>query len=281
MNIQLELIKEICEQENILLSLHSKGYILRMEKGAKVQHVYGAYWGINNAAADRIACDKCACYALLKNSGIPAVEHELLTNPVIRAGWSNSTWIQALDYYNANNHKVVIKPNQGSSGKDVFYCETISAVEAATQTIFTTNPDAAISPFHKIKTEYRIFYVNGTCPYVYGKRPADSWKHNLSEGATAFELDDNKAATPLPEGSVIEKTRLAQLKNLASRAATAIGINFASIDIIELESNLESSEEFLIMEINSGVQARRLLEQLPHLRDTIKDIFATAIKSMF
>ena len=314
-------MKELCEEAGILLETFSQGYVLRLSKkkvatplcgglgvapplsdgncesnflakkvatplcgglGAapplsdgncesnflvnkKIRHILGSFWDINSAAADRIACDKCACYTLLTANEIPAIQHQLLNNPVIRQGWAKSTWAQALEYFEKHNQKVVVKPNQGSGGIDVFYCDNISCLEATIQKLFAIYPTVAISPFYKITTEYRVFYLNGKCHYIYGKIATNTWKHNLSENAKVIE-----------QNKIQNKELLTKLQNMASNAATTIGINFASIDIAEL-----STGELFIMEINSGVQARRLVEQLPHLHDTIKNIYLSALTQMF
>lgn len=262
MNSQRDFILEICEAEHIAVESLSKNYILRLRKGEIIRTVYGPFWDINNAAADKIACDKCACYAMLNESGVPAIEHQLLSHPIRRFGFTGESgvWTNALNFF--NRHKViVVKPNNGSNGREIHLCNTVQTLELAVQEIFETSPDVAISPFYKIKTEYRVFYLNGECYLIYGKSPSpDDWRHNLSQGATAFEVIGEKQA----------------LENLAKRAANAIGITFASVDIAELEDG-----KIVVMEINSGVQARQMLQQLPHLRDQVKNIYATAIKSMF
>jgi len=269
MNSPRDFVKEICDEEGIALDILSHGYVLRLTKNDTSRQVFGSYWDLNSAAADRIACDKTACYSLLRSSQIPAIPHVLMFNPQRRAGWSGEegTWTRALHYFEANNQKMVVKPNQGTKGESVYYCDSIPALEAAVQAIFMTQPDAALSPYQEIETEYRVFYLNGKCRYAYGKTKGDSWQHNLSQGATAFEISKST-----PE----DKKKLARLENLASRAASCIGINFATIDIAE-----SAEEKLEIMEINSGVQARQLLEQLPHLQDTIKQIYADAINSMW
>jgi len=263
-----DFIKEICLEENIGYKSLSQDYIVRLTKDGTTRHVLWSNWDTNNAAADRIACDKSACYELLNICDVPAIPHIQLLHPFKRQGWTaeKGTWTQALEYFNSHQQKVVLKPNQGTNGRHVYLCNTVQTLEAATHAIFESHPDAAISPFYEIKTEYRVFYVNGDCPLVYGKTPSDdNWRHNLSQGAKAFELDEAG-----------DEKKLAKLKNLANRAAAAISINFATIDIAELKNG-----KLAVMEINSGVQARQLLEQLPHLRPTIKDIYAAAIKSMF
>ena len=270
---QKNIIKEICSEEGITIEGISHDYILNLTKNSKTRHIYGGFWDINNAVADRIACDKSACYAVLNKNNVPAIQHELLNNPLLRKGWlgtvstpSSSVWNQALCFFELFNKRVVLKLNEGTMGQDVYYCDNIPALEAAAHAIFTTQPNAAISPYYEIKTEYRVFYVNGECPFAYGKTPdyTKSWQHNLAQGAKASEIPENK------------KEFINELKTLANQASKAIGINFATVDIAELKTG-----ELLIMEINSGVQSRYLLEQLPHLKETIKEIYSTAIKSMF
>ena len=263
MNIRNQLINEICKEQGIKIEYLSADYLLRFTKGSQVRHVFGPYWDINSAAADRLACDKNGCYTMLNIAGVPAIEHEIIYNPL---RWSYliddaGTMSKAIAYFEANGKKVVVKPNQGAQGKDVYYCDNLLAMEQAMQTIFATEPDIALCPYYEIYTEYRVFYLNGRAHYFYGKTKGDDWKHNLSQGAKAFEVNDKKLQ--------------AKLEALAIQAAQSININFATIDIASLENNA-----LAIMEINSGVQAQRLLEQLPHRRNTIKAIYAEAIGAM-
>ncbi|MCL2839710.1 MAG: ATP-grasp domain-containing protein [Defluviitaleaceae bacterium] len=262
-------IKEICAEEGYHFEGLSQGYVLCITKDGISRHIFGPYWDLNSAAADRIACDKTACSTLLQNNNIPAIEHALLYNPLFLGEWADEEGVlsRALRYFEKHNRKLVIKPNKGTKGEDVYYCDTIHGLECAIQSIFKIHPDAALSPYVEIKTEYRVFYLNGKSHFAYGKKKGKSWQHNLSQGATAFEI---------PPNSEQNKKRLADLENLADRAAKCIGINFATIDIAE-----STSGERAIMEINSGIQARLLVDQHPHLRHTVKKIYSAAIKAMF
>ena len=257
MNSQSDFVREICNELNILCESLSSGYVMRLTKGDFSRRIFGSYWDINSAASDRIACDKTASYALLEKSGIPAIKHELIYNPLRRPEYTRkdgelSHAAQFLSKYK----KVVIKPNQGTKGQDIFFCQTMSELEAAAAAIFLNHPDAALSPYREIKNEYRVFYINGSCRFVYGKAKGQTWQHNLSQGALAFEIPHDECA---------------KLTDLAIKAAKCIGITFATIDIAE------SADELAVMEINSGVQAKQLLEQLPHLRPIIKEIYKEAI----
>jgi len=258
------LINEICAENDITVDYLSGDYILRLAKGGHNRHIFGPYWDINSAAADRLACDKAGCYTMLHHAGIPAIEHIIMYNPL---RWSyllddDGMMKKALEYFEANNRKVVVKPNKGAQGKDVCLCETPFAMETAIQRVFVSEPDIALSPYHEIATEYRVFYLNGNVHYIYGKTKGDDWRHNLAQGATAFEVED--------------KGLYAELAKLAIQAAKCINISFATVDIVTLENG-----RLAVMEINAGVQVQILLEQMPHLRGKIKDMYTAAIASMF
>lgn len=247
-----DFVAEICAEEALSLDFLSRGYVLRLTKNGVSKNIFGSYWDINSAASDRIACDKTACFLLLSREKIPAVAHELLSSRI-------DTWARAKKFFNTHK-KVVLKPNQGTKGQDIFLCGTWDELKSAAHAVFAKHNDAALSPYIEIENEYRVFFLNGECKFCYGKSKGDSWMHNLSQGARAFECAGDCDA----------------IKNLAVRAADCIGIKFATIDIAAFPDG-----EHAVMEINSGVQARQLLEQLPHLRPVIKGIYAEAVRCMF
>jgi len=264
MNIRNDILNEICKERGIQIEYLCQKYILRLTKGDITRHIFGPYWDINSAAADRLACDKAACYAVLASCQVPAIEHKLFFNPLHRAYLldDEGNMPNALAYFDSIGAKAVAKPNLGAQGRDVYYCASPKSLEHAMHTIFLSEPDVAICPYHEIYIEYRVFYLHGKAIYIYGKMKGETWKHNLSQGAKAFEVSDT---------SIKEK-----LAKLAVKGAKAIDINFATIDIASLENN-----KLAILEINSGVQAQHLLEQLPERRITIKGIYDEAIRAMF
>ena len=263
MTIRNELINEICAERNIKVEYLSKDYILQLTKDNQSRHIFGPYWGINSATADRLACDKAGCYTILNLCQVPAIEHIIMYNP-IRWGYlldNDGTMINALAYLEKHGH-VVVKPNCGAQGRDVCFCKTPLELEQAMHKIFLTEPDIALCPYYEIHTEYRVFFLNGHVHYIYGKVKGENGKHNLSLGARAFELNDKELQVRLAE--------------LAIQAANSININFATIDIAALDNN-----DLAVLEINSGVQAQILLEQMPHLRGIIKAMYAEAVEGMF
>ncbi|MCL2357179.1 MAG: ATP-grasp domain-containing protein [Defluviitaleaceae bacterium] len=257
MNNQSNFVKEICAEQGISLNFLSQGYVMRLFKNGRARHIFGSYWDINSAAADRIACDKTACFLLLERAGISAVPHELFSA-------RDGDFTRAAKFLDKHK-KVIIKPNTGTQGMDIFLCKTQKRLEVAAAAIFEKYSDAALSPFMEIEHEYRVFFLSGQARFIYGKARGDSWQHNLSQGAKAFIA-----------GAAKPETDLSAIEALALRAADCIGINFATIDIAALKNG-----GLAVMEINSGVQARLLLEQLPHLRPIIKEIYTDALREMF
>jgi hypothetical protein len=164
----------------------------------------------------------------------------------------------------------------------------------------------AVCPFYEIENEFRVVVLDGKVKLVYrkkipfilgdgistlrqllvvylkediecpvsfnipdedylkvlnsGKKYYLNWKHNLGKGANP-EIVQNE--------ELIER-----LSDLALRAAQAVNVHFASIDIIE------TNNQYLVLEINSGV----MMEHFSQVNDSnyqiAKRIYKEAIESM-
>ena len=88
------------------------------------------------------------------------------------------------------------------------------------------------------------------------------WKHNLSNGSVAKNIEDKKL-----------KERVV---NLAKKVSKQINLKFGSVDIIETDNN-----ELLVLELNSGVMTENYLTQNPDKYEFIKDIYSDAVDEMF
>lgn len=95
-----------------------------------------------------------------------------------------------------------------------------------------------------------------------GQKIILNWKFNLTQGASC---------------QIIEKSDLySKLCNLAIKSANAIGISFATIDIIE-----EENGNLSVLEINSGVAMDQFIQQVPSGKNIATNIYEKAILSMF
>ena len=67
-----------------------------------------------------------------------------------------------------------------------------------------------------------------------------------------------------------------KLINLANRVCNEINLKFGSIDIIETTSN-----ELLVLEVNSGVMLENYIRLNPSEYNYAKNIYKSAIKELF
>lgn len=304
-----KLVKEICEEQNIEVEEMSYGYILKLKRDDQEHHIIGYKFELNSQVAGAIAKDKYGTYVVLKNKNIPVVEYNLLFNEEVRQNYCIKTSLEkAKEYFYKNNEKIVIKPNSGHEGIDVYFCDKEEKIEPILQHIFKQNSNLVLCPYYNIKKEYRTIYLNGKCMITYGKNipyiigdgksnvkkllekeqnkefdkirkehlkdidltyiPKENekvevfWKHNLSGGAIPQVLEDGEFKT--------------RIQDIVSQTAKTLGINFASIDVIETTTG-----ELYLLEVNSGVFMKNFIEKHPEGRRIAKDIYGLAIKEIF
>jgi glutathione synthase/RimK-type ligase-like ATP-grasp enzyme len=104
----------------------------------------------------------------------------------------------------------------------------------------------------------RVVLIDDTPLVVYAKQRGADWRHNLDLGARPVLL---------PSGD----TRNACVA-LAIRAARAIGIRFASVDIVRVANGRK------VLEINSGVMMEALGEHHPEL---VQAAYTAALDKLF
>ena len=260
-----ELVKEICVEKNIDYKILSKDWIMKLERDNKISYIVGSRFSINSVTAASIASDKYATYDVLKNANLPIIDHKMIFNPKFRKGCVSdfNSKKEIKDYINScKNKKIVLKANDGSCGRDVYLCKSVREVNKNMKKIFSRKASASICPFYEIDTEYRVICLDGECKLIYGKKNSDeNWKHNLSQGASVIEVDDESLK--------------AKLKEIALKATNEIGLRFASVDIIRLVTG-----ELLIIEVNSGVTINKYTEFVSNGREIAKKIYGEAIEKM-
>jgi glutathione synthase/RimK-type ligase-like ATP-grasp enzyme len=153
---------------------------------------------------------------------------------------------------------IVVKPNEGTSGKLVFKVASEGELDRAAHEIFASHLSLAISPWVDIADEVRVVLVDDTPLAVYAKERGTDWRHNLELGARPALL---------PAGA----TRDACVA-LAIKAAQAIGIRFASVDLVHVAG------DWKVLEINSGVMMEALGRHHPEL---VQAAYTTALDRLF
>lgn len=306
----VRILDEIAEKHHLKINKISYDWIIQLIKGDKHKFVFAYYFEINSSTSQMIADDKSATSELLMLSNIPVVEHKLFLSPNMEKYVSSSgNSHKIIDYFNENNHKIVCKPNIGTGGNNVFKCESLLELEKNIQNLFIRHRSICLSPYIEVKKEYRAILLDGNIelfyakeiPYVIGNGILSvndlvkkKYKTNYiafvssleKTGENAGKILDNKQVLKLHWKSnlgkgaypiIIEERseKYTQIMQLAKRAANAINIRFASVDIIETEKN-----ELLVLEINAGVMIEHFLKRLPKQYSKVKSVYEKAVLKM-
>jgi glutathione synthase/RimK-type ligase-like ATP-grasp enzyme len=282
--IFVDAISRYCARRGIAVEVRSNGWLIVMQKGPQRRLAFGYDIGLNSAVARAIANDKAATADILALSDIPCVPHALFLNPRLHQHIpATGSWEAMLDLLKRHPLGIVVKPNEGTSGRSVFLVTSPPKLELAVQDVFASHAGLAISPYVDIEDEVRVVLLDEAPLVVYRKsRPSvvGDGKRSLLELALA--------ATPAEQRAIVlpglvrdrDKTELdaivpagqsrvlnwrhnldagsrpalleegdfgASCVRLAVRAADAIGLRFGSIDVIRTDGGLK------ILEINSGV----------------------------
>jgi glutathione synthase/RimK-type ligase-like ATP-grasp enzyme len=230
-----------------------------MQRGECRHLAFGYDIGLNSAIAHRIANDKSATAEVLDHADIACIPHALFLSPKLGehapAGGAREARLALLQ---AHPRGLVAKPNEGTSGRFVFKATNEAELDHATSEIFAAHLSLAISPFVEIEEEVRVILLDGEVQVVYSKERISDWRHNLDFGARPILLEQGK-----PREACIA---------MAVQAAHAIGIRFASIDIVRVAGRWQ------VLEINSGVMMEVLGRHHPEL---VYATYAAALDKVF
>src|SRR4051812_39593427 len=163
-------VQKYCTDNGITVETRSQGWLMVMRKGPKRHLTYGYDVGLNSAVTHRVANDKAVTAELLEMNGIACVSHAFFPSPALSEYVPpDGTWDAMLGHLAQNPDGIVVKPNEGTSGKLVFKVFDRPALERAVSEIFSLNLNLAISPYLEIKNEVRVILVDDLPLIVYSK----------------------------------------------------------------------------------------------------------------
>ena len=305
-----EMIKEIAKELNIKCTFFSKDWCILLEKGDKSRIISGFKFDLNHQGPSLVADDKYALYELLRMKNVPIIEHQILYSDKNKNDYAlDSKGIKkACEYFQSHNKNIVIKPNDGTSGIDIYHVESEEDLIDAYSHLFPKYFSVSMCPYYQILNEYRTIFLDGNIELFYQKqRPivigdgVKSVKELLIEFNSSYfsqqsNMDDlNIDLEYIPEkgemvecgwqfnlskGSIVNINVAADVKEkvtaLAKKAYEASTLKFCSVDIIETYNH-----EFLVMEINSGVVIKKFVELVPKGYEIAKKVYKDAIMKMF
>ncbi|QOZ72794.1 ATP-grasp domain-containing protein [Bradyrhizobium arachidis] len=244
--IFVQAIRRYCADHGIAVDVRSGGWLIAMRRGEMRRFAFGYDIGLNSAIAHRLANDKSATAEALTLAGVPSIPHHLFLNPKLGKTIVGATWREEmLGLLRDHPQGVVVKPNEGTSGRSVFKVTSETELDHAAGEVFSMSAGLVISPYVAIEDEVRVILLGDVPRIVYSKQRGADWRHNLDAGAKPVLLEDGEV-------------RAACVK-LAIDAASAIGITFASIDVVRDDG------AWRVLEINSGVMMEALGKLHPEL----------------
>jgi glutathione synthase/RimK-type ligase-like ATP-grasp enzyme len=257
--IFVDAITKYCTAHGIACEVKSQGWLIVMERGGTRRFALGYDLGLNSAISHRVASDKAATSDILAMSDIPHIAHTQLSNPALRDYTPASGLDEAMRaLLRQHAQGVVVKPNEGTSGRLVFKVTNQAELDHAAREIFACHLSLAISPYVEISEEVRVVLIDDAPLAVYAKQRGADWRHNLDLGAQPVLLEPGE----MRDACVA----------LAISAAQAIGIRFSSVDIVRTEG------EWKVLEINSGVMMETLGRHHPEL---VHAAYTAALDKLF
>ncbi len=300
------IIKEICAELGITMHIVSKNWITILEKDGKTRFLAGQKFDLNPHGLGIIMDDKYAMYEVLSKKNIPVIEHRILFSEDNQDDYAKNDNIYSIveNYFKENSNNIVIKPNNGLCGLDVYHITNESDILPCLNQVFIKNSSISICPFYFIKAEYRLIALENECVLMYGKkRPivAGDGKRTIRELLLELnpyyfkdKLEDdfyNKVLEMnefyeyswkfnLSNGAIpfeVEDENMKErLMEMFQKITKEIHLNFCSVDIIETDDG-----NLLVMELNSSVSFRKYCYFRKDGKELAKRIYKKAIQILF
>lgn len=288
--------RTLAERHGWTMSTSGADWLVRLTDGAGHRvGIYGYSFDLNPAAVALICDDKVATAQLLSTAGVAAVPHELVIAPEFGRWVGQSSVGRRTDQLTELfGWPLVVKPNDGTGGADVYRAADRGAVEVALGGILTRHRGAALGPWREVTAEHRVLVVDGATPLIYRKdRPsvtgdgAAAVVELVSRAVVAdrigpdivrdwmdthdpallrrvpgagevvyLGLRHNLGAGSVP-ALVDDGPLFDELSHLALLAAAELGAVFCSVDVVDSQVGRE------VLEVNSGVMLERLATESP------------------
>ena len=270
-----EAARRFCAARGLAYAELSHGWVLRLGEGAAARFIHGFELGLNTRLAALAADDKAFCALRLAEAGVPHVPRRLVVSPTLfmglrdaAGGWMEEARAAVAEMTAAGEGgAVVVKPNRGRGGADVWVCQSEEEALRRLAEVAARWPDGAacVEPWLPAARECRFVVLDGAVELAFAKvvdasaggGDGSPRLHNLSrEGRIAPLLPQEKA-----------------LADMAARAATALGLRFCTVDI------LVRADRPLVLEANANVTLARAAEALG--RETVLRVYEKAIGKLF
>lgn len=314
MRVLETVLRNICHARAVTIDTFCDGWLFALSQGDNKRFVFGYHFDLNSGAAQSIADDKVATYQILSAYNVPAVEHLIVyASSLEHFASERGEWRRALDSFRGWGRDVVCKPISSSGGKSVRRARTERELEAAVTLMLRTSHACCLSPFIDAPSEIRVIMLNSLPLLSYKKqrleivgdgrssigdlllqllksRPSQphnsvsldapgmdlldvpalgsivlvEWRHNLALGARPTVVD---LASPEARPAV----------QLANQAMTALGLSFASVDILVTPP---PQQRHIVIEVNAGVMMEHFYAGGALERSIVHNVYDHALTAM-
>lgn len=301
-----QLIKDVCQKLNIKIQSFSMNYAFLLNNGKCKHLIVGYKFDLNNMAAGLVADDKYALYKLLKLNNIPVIEHEIFYEFNNKDDYAvgHNTYLDAYNYFLAHNKDIVLKPNKGTCGNNVFRINDEESLKEKLEKVLVKNFSISLCPYYHIEKEYRVIVLDGKVELSYAKQKpvvVGDGKSTIKELLNKFNpnyfnkdehfysenIDLNYIPNQnekveyswlfnLSKGAIVEETVDNEIITLALEAYKVSGLRFCSVDVVRTTDG-----KIMIMEINSGVMISNYVNLVTNGYNKAYKVYKDAIEAMF
>lgn len=258
----VRLIEEICQKNGWRLETFCDEWIVEIiSVGGIKQRIIGYSFPLNNQVASLSANDKGLTSQLLQNANLPHVDHSYVYGDVLRSELKIEYSLEEdiLTVARGAIFPMVVKPNKGTQGRNVFLCQDLGELVDKAK-IISKIDDLCVSPYEESEFEYRFYFLNDEILLAYKKKRHNSWKHNLSEGS-------------IPE--ILDLQNYKEMEELAKRSYKVLGLRMGAVDIFETKEGPK------VLEINNGISLVHFAEHSEEYKNIALNVYEKYLSSSF
>jgi glutathione synthase/RimK-type ligase-like ATP-grasp enzyme len=262
-------LAEVAAARGLRYEEWAQGWCARVGDGRRWLSAYGYQLSLNSAVSASVARDKGAAAERLALDGLPVVPTQLVLGDVRQRWLDGRDSDDVLDQVLADaTFPLVVKPNEGSSGEGVFWCEDPETARRRVHELLVHEQSVVVQPFLELEREERWVLLDGRAQLRYVKQPAppsQTGRHaplfNLAAGATVGQsgLGEADGADPSAEA-------------LAVAAMGSLGLRTAAVDLV---TGVDGRR--WVLEVNSGLSFEHLVRLRPDLRADAVAVYDAAL----
>lgn len=290
-----EILKDIACKRGYEMTTFCHDWIIKLSNGEKNFYTYGYICSGSDSVSQQFCKDKSSLYELLTKFGIDTVPHHLFMGLKKQEIYLEHKLdiSEIVDFFKANGD-IVVKDNNGGSGRDVYLIKSENQIEHIVEDLLIRDKDIAYCPYYDSECECRVVVYNGNADIMFSKERI----YVLGDGQkTIRELIVEKFGKEIVVDKWIDLERIpqkeekvvlswmhnlrhganpvdivdddfrGQLSEIACKVCKIIGIKFASVDILKVKDKL------IVLEVNSALTLEKYAKTSKDNYQKVKNLY--------